>query len=522
MVVLIVDDQVTVVSGLFCGINWGKIGIDKIFKAYNSYEAKKIIKNNHIDILLSDIEMPTESGLDLCTWIRDNNYNTICILLTAHAEFMYAQKAVKLNVFDYILQPAAYSEIENVLTRAIRKLEETHTTEKIYSYGRIVYASKDKFFDAVFNPIFTANDYNAVNELVNVNKLGFNFSLDSSIYLSLLNFDDINKYPRQKIVDTMQSCLSPVNQDFIFFNLKGKEFGCITFGEQDTLIIPYDMYLEQLRVFVQEITGKLNLNVAIYTCNQTKFKDIARTANRITAYRQNMLDNSFGLFDIDKPVSIHTCSSLPNMKLWLTMLHDNHPEIMITESESFFKNIPSDINGAEKLKKFYQEFIQFISVLLTERNTSINDLFDDKGALDTVLSSYKSADAMKKLVLYFYEYFQNEMNKTEDPSFLEKVTEYIDDNISEDLRREDIASYMHLNPSYLSRIFKKENGMSLKEYIIEKKMDLAQTLLKSTNLTISMIAIKTGYTNFSLFSQTYRKVKGKLPSEERKQLPSSF
>lgn len=69
----------------------------------------------------------------------------------------------------------------------------------------------------------------------------------------------------------------------------------------------------------------------------------------------------------------------------------------------------------------------------------------------------------------------------------------------------------------MSRIFKKEKGISLKEYIILEKMRTAQNLLMNTNFSIGMIGAKVGFDNFSYFSQTYKKIMGKTPTEEREQ-----
>ena len=74
---------------------------------------------------------------------------------------------------------------------------------------------------------------------------------------------------------------------------------------------------------------------------------------------------------------------------------------------------------------------------------------------------------------------------------------------------------LSLNPDYMARLFKKETGMNLKDYIIQQKMQEAQSLLCTTNLPISLIAAKVGYTNFGHFSTSYKKFYHKTPQEER-------
>src|SRR5699024_1056193 len=100
-------------------------------------------------------------------------------------------------------------------------------------------------------------------------------------------------------------------------------------------------------------------------------------------------------------------------------------------------------------------------------------------------------------------------------SQIDKAIEYIRKNIHQNISRSDIASSIYMNPEYLSRLFKKEKGISLSDYIIQEKLKIAASLLKGTNLSVSIIASNIGYTNFSYFTQVFKKVYGMSPSEYR-------
>ncbi len=97
-----------------------------------------------------------------------------------------------------------------------------------------------------------------------------------------------------------------------------------------------------------------------------------------------------------------------------------------------------------------------------------------------------------------------------------QVKRYIARNLDRELRRDEIAEHVFLNPSYLSRLFTKAEGISLKEYIIQEKMRAAREMIRTTGLSISIIAVRVGYASFSYFSQTYKQVYGISPSEERR------
>ncbi|HHV11663.1 MAG TPA: response regulator [Clostridiales bacterium] len=108
MNLLIVDDEIITVEGILKGVLWEELGFDHVYSCTSAEDAKAIFGKDTIDILLSDIEMPEESGIRLLEWVREKGYDTECIFLTCHDEFKYAQKALKLEGFDYLLKPIPF------------------------------------------------------------------------------------------------------------------------------------------------------------------------------------------------------------------------------------------------------------------------------------------------------------------------------------------------------------------------------------------------------------------------------
>ena len=75
---------------------------------------------------------------------------------------------------------------------------------------------------------------------------------------------------------------------------------------------------------------------------------------------------------------------------------------------------------------------------------------------------------------------------------------------------------MGLSPDYMSRIFKQETGIPLKEYIIEARLQKAARLLLTSKKSIAEISGEVGYSNFAYFSKLYKEHFGKPPSEVRR------
>lgn len=123
MNLLLVDDEIAMIQIMKESIDWKKLGFQKVFTAYNSEEAKDILESSAIDILLCDIEMPGESGLELIRWIQGIYPEIVCIILTGYPDFNYARSAISLGVYQYLLKPVAFEELEEAVVSAIERIE---------------------------------------------------------------------------------------------------------------------------------------------------------------------------------------------------------------------------------------------------------------------------------------------------------------------------------------------------------------------------------------------------------------
>ena len=82
MNLLLVDDEVAMVQIMKEAVDWKRQGIKELYTAHNADEAKDILESTKIDILVCDIEMPGESGLELIKWMEDIYPEIISIILT--------------------------------------------------------------------------------------------------------------------------------------------------------------------------------------------------------------------------------------------------------------------------------------------------------------------------------------------------------------------------------------------------------------------------------------------------------
>lgn len=137
MRLLLVDDERLILEELITITDWKRIGISHIETAGNVEQAKGIIRNYRPDIILCDIEMPQSSGLELLAWCKDNAPETETIILTCHAQFSYAQTAVRLGSLDYLLKPVTEDTLIRVIRSAEEKIQRRRWEEEFSKYGEM-------------------------------------------------------------------------------------------------------------------------------------------------------------------------------------------------------------------------------------------------------------------------------------------------------------------------------------------------------------------------------------------------
>ncbi len=98
---------------------------------------------------------------------------------------------------------------------------------------------------------------------------------------------------------------------------------------------------------------------------------------------------------------------------------------------------------------------------------------------------------------------------------VERVEEYIVMHVEDELSVEGLAQMVYLSSAHLSRLFKKKHGIAVNDYITSVRMKVAKNLLETTDLTVTMISAKSGYSNYSYFIKTFKKTYGKTPREFR-------
>jgi AraC-like DNA-binding protein/mannose-6-phosphate isomerase-like protein (cupin superfamily) len=102
-------------------------------------------------------------------------------------------------------------------------------------------------------------------------------------------------------------------------------------------------------------------------------------------------------------------------------------------------------------------------------------------------------------------------------SLIHESVKYINENYASDITPEDCAKSIHLSYSYFAKLFRAVVGKTFKEYLTGVRIAKAHSIIISTDLPITDVAISSGYNNLAYFIAEYKKVYGKTPRESRKE-----
>ncbi len=158
-----------------------------------------------------------------------------------------------------------------------------------------------------------------------------------------------------------------------------------------------------------------------------------------------------------------------------------------------------------------------------------DDMID--GTLDKLISLYTDSDglfpsaniniSLINLMLYILDHTKPShhfSNPQLQNSYVAYTLNYIAEHYTEKIIQEDIASQLHISVRYLSKLFKAHIGITLSRYINVYRINHSISLMQNTRLSLTEIALQSGFTNSQHYSKVFRDCVNTTPSQYRKSI----
>ncbi len=518
MKLLIAEDEPLSLGDL-AALDWASHGIDKVITAENGEEAYNIALTEKPDVILSDIKMPKMNGLELAEKLSVVLPESRFIILTAYNSFSYAQTAISTGVFSYILKPFMDDDVFSAVSKAVasvreQKLKISHAAQLTQQLE----LSKHFLLGYFFN-IFERKSVNlkALSEVFGITAVD---NVYTAMVVSLEHSKSSDIFDRNyRIFNNLIKIFAGYNEHILsFFNTtqlvfffsaeptataqaaRGSMLICADSAESYLNFNYPDKYVIGIGNSLKGIEKcKISYNGALDAIKYSFYLGF-NTVICISDFESSDTIDDYNAFPKDEFFGSVKAGDYESARIALEKLFD-----------SFRKN-QTDIIVVQRI---CHEILIHLALCLMQCNQDPNLIFNKSNVWD-VLKQHESVNDIEEFILGFidvvisninYRYNQKSFNLVND------IKKYISEHPVTSLT--DIAGHFFHSPNYLSTLFSKETGMTIRNYMIEERMNYAKKLLTETNESIGSIATKVGYKTTQHFCTIFNKHTGVTPGVYR-------
>lgn len=461
--------------------------------AYNGKQAMEAIKSEHFDVLFLDINIPLGSGLDILRYIKDNDIDSYCVLLTGYQTFEYAQTALRNNAFDYLLKPLKTDKLTEVLCR-IDTLMQRKNRDQILSYLTTVphniFEKGEKIIDDCFVGYVLYN------------------TLQGKLYLP-------------ETIEHM-SLIKKAFKKHLDEEFTANEYSLIEGQDIVEQILLFSSDVENLREKCKRIKKKMQeenmvIGVALFTEPKLPL-EIRPTYQALRVELSNCISYKSCIL-ITSPY--HWCKpDVDKSQNWsLEKIVDIIKGISSNATSAQIKDLLNDcIDSCASHRKICIQTVKtFFQYLCSHLPTNVHYLNIEPEILEIMENSFNIEEAYKDLCSLIDDNFYFQVSSNENKEQLAKqIHDYIESNYQFAFSNQILSEKFGYVPYYLRRIFKEVYVMSPNEYIIQYRIEKSKCFLLQ-HMHAKDVAEIVGFKDPLYFSKVFKKIEGISPTEYVKQ-----
>jgi two-component system response regulator YesN len=528
---LIVDDEIHAVRGIKAGVEWDLIGISKVQEAYNIRQAKEIISTQKIDVMICDIEMPEGDGFELLAWVKEYFPTTETIFLTCHADFEFAQKAIQLGSLDYMLKPVRFVELEKAVLKAICKLKKEreliHFNETYKHYYHLWETYQPMFTERFWQDLIQRSiPSRKALILESMAKQNIPYS-DTTLFMPVLisvqrwhkkltlREEKIMEYALRNSLEELIVKKEPRGGQIV--QVKNGAILVILSVDSESMI-DKEKLSSELQSYIEACNHYFFCDICCYIGTPVYVEGVLEMFETLVNMESHNVTQTNKIFSLSEQKSSYDTMLLPKMNGWAEMLKKGCKQGLLEEIDQCLDAmLRMERLDAKLLRGFYEDFLQMFYHVLHDKGLRTYEIFSDAVLSTQASSATRTVADLRQWVNTLIEDSAGHIYSIdESQTIVDKVKRYITQHIYEDISREDIASNVNLNPDYLTRMFKKETGLNISEYVLQERVNMAKEMLTKTDLTVGSIAASVGYNNFSHFSKMFKKATAVNPKDYRR------
>lgn len=530
MKVLIVDDDNNIIEMIQSLIPWNDIGIREVHTAEQGQVALDIIRREMPDIIISDIEMPVMDGLKMAEVIaEEDELDPELIFLTCHADFEYAKQAIRLGACDYLLKPFFPEELIALLSKTVvrckekKKLLEQNAESGEADAGNQDYVLRGYIQDILDRTI--ESDAEEIRRVAEKRGLDMDPEAENRLLAVGIRYEEALKdFGKSDLAFIFRNIISEIlyglereERDFLVeYMLPNYYTAYATISEQEYQKAVFEEKFKRLGDVLKQYLGLYPTCIISETVKPELYADKKEQVDQILAQNVSASAQVIFMEEMEDEQVLH--EGKINQQEITQYLRDRKKNELFLYMRHFLEQKGSSLTAAE-MKMIHHDLMQVFYGYLYENKISTRELMEDEIGRQIHESAEYSAINMMKYASYMYDYVIEQIETVrESDSVIERAKKYIASHCTENIGRTEIAEEVMLAPNYLSMLFHKETGQTIREYINLCRIEEAKKIMESTNNSITEIALQIGFDNITYFSTIFKKYTGTSPAEYRRGL----
>lgn len=513
--VLLVDDEPLVHHHLRTVLDWRTQGFDLCGEAYEGEKALQMIDRLRPQIVILDVNMQGMNGIELNRTIRERYPSVKTIMLSSYDDYDYVRDCLRNGAVDYLLKHRLDAEqLMGVLRKAAREMEEDledqrrklgNLSEFRERLGQILRGKPgaDQELEGVARESGWFQD--------TVCYVAAAMQISSFLLLTESRSDVQTNRLVQQALDLMQQTLGAPPERTVTYVENGRIAAVFAFKErsEQAAVSEAERLMNHLRHSLEMFLNlKCTYTIGHLCSNLSKLESSYRAAEQALDASQQR-----------QPGSEHTARvslTIEEQKHLLLSMENLDREGVREVIASAFKDLRQQPVHAQAVQLIVRELLSIGEKAARKWVPFAGDgEARNRFSVREDLGRIGSVEGLEQWLYAYYEELLDRLKRERAAGhhsrhvsqvillILEKYPSYITLELA--------AGAIGLNPSYLSRIFKEETGMTFSEYVNRVRIDASRKLLESGGYSVKQVSVQVGFSTYNYFFKVFKEWTGMTP-----------
>lgn len=524
LTLLLADDEAITRQGICNIIPWNELGIGKVLQAANGQIALEMIKQEKVEVLLTDVKMPVMDGIALARQVRRQFPEVRVIFISGYAEVAYLKAAVHEQAVDYILKPINQDELAQAVGKAVTELNHQRENQVQQEGMRYLIKKSLPFYRMDFFARLLASDSNVKALQEQFALCDFPFAATDSFITALVSLKC-----RQGSAIPDISLLSTEAEELLIESVKAHAVGYVYRNNKTlfTLVLSVEaceeIPLETYENLLNALSDKLSLDCSVGVGTECKgIYNIGESCQCAEAALSRQFREGMGkVYFYDENEQGENLAFSAN-----TELLDRFCSGVLSQSREISREaiyeLTEELGRREfvNMNYFYSYCLYFVSAVLSRLCAEKEQLtvmhLDLLIRCQTMLLNCKTVVDIRRLLSSLLDdlfLLFSKSSRSQGEMMAKSVMAFLETHYREDITIQSISGELYITPAYLCRLFKKETGKTINEYLTQLRIQKGKELLKLGQFHLYDIAPMVGYQDNKYFSRIFKSRTGLNPSE---------